>query len=184
MIDPNRDHRLAEIAGLAVKLESSTEVPALSTVAQWAVESKWGAAPAGEHNCFGIKRASRHTLYCLKTTREWYCQAQIDHWNHEHPDRKARPTGKVSPSGKLDVMLDDEFADYRSLEESVADYCWLISHGSPYAAAWKEYLVNRNIPQLVAGVANAYSTTEDYQNLVNAIAGQSNVRNAIAAARS
>ena len=58
-----------------------------------------------------------------------------------------------------------------------------MSHGDPYAAAWKQFQATKDVPAFVAGIATSYSTSAAYTNLVNAIAGQSNVKAAIAAAR-
>jgi flagellum-specific peptidoglycan hydrolase FlgJ len=180
-MDPERQKRLNEIACIAVRIEAECGVPALSTVAQWAVESRWGAEPCGL-NHFGIKRAKRHEKFILKTTREWYTEKQIAAWDKRHPSRPARKTGKTD-GPRFEVSLDDEFADYGSLEESARDYAWLVSRGTPYAEAWERYQKDRDVRAFVAGIAGSYSSSSKYSFLVNTIAGQGNVRAAIAAAR-
>ncbi len=184
-MDSDRNKRLAEVARIAVQVERETGVPASSTVAQWAVESEWGSKPVGHANYFGIKRAPRHEQWVTVTTREFFNAAQLNNWNHNHPDNLARPTGLLSPDGKKsEVMLDDQFADYPNLEASVRDYAWLVSNGKPYAAAWSAYQKNKDVPRFVAGIAAAYSTSPAYAKMVNQIAAQQNVQQAIAAARS
>ena len=107
----DRQERLKEIAKIAVALEGQTGCPAAMMIAQWALESKWGEKPVGHFNCFGVKRDGRHTKFCSGAT---------------HEILQGKP-----------VVLDLEFADYDSLEDSCRDYAWLITQGAPYRAAWE-----------------------------------------------
>lgn len=182
MPDP-RAVRLKEIAALAVKAERLAGVPAASTVAQWAVESQWGASPVGHANYFGIKRADRHKLSVSVPTHEWWHQEVIDLWNQHNPNNPAISTGRSDAQKRLEVTVNQVFADYGSLAESVDDYIWLIVHGNPYAATWASYRKTFNIMDFVKGVAAVYSTSAQYGDLVVKIAFQTNVTNAIAAAR-
>ena len=56
----DREQRLKEVARIAVALEAQTGCPAQLLIAQWALESEWGAKPAGNNNFFGIKKSERH----------------------------------------------------------------------------------------------------------------------------
>jgi flagellar protein FlgJ len=152
-----RDQRLAAVARIAVRLESETGCPAQLLMAQWALESKWGAKPAGAANYFGIKKAKRHEKCCSVTTREVV-------------------------NGKS-VTQDLQFADYDSLEASCRDYVWLITHGSPYALAWSNYQKTRDLRALIAVVAGTYATDPNYKALATVIAFQANVVAAINSAR-
>jgi flagellum-specific peptidoglycan hydrolase FlgJ len=152
----DRDARLQEVARIAVALQAQTGCPAQLLIAQWAVESQWGAKPAGNANYFGIKKAARHEMCCTVTTRE------VIH-------------------GKS-VVQNLEFADYGSLEESCRDYAWLITKGSPYRAAWERYQNDHDLHALIAAVASTYATDPNYAHLAAAIAGQTNVAQAIAGA--
>ena len=105
----DREERLREVARIAVALEAQTGCPAALMIAQWALESKWGERPVGHFNCFGIRRAARHTNFCTVATHEFL-------------------------NGKP-VVQNLEFADYDSLEDSCRDYAWLITQGAPYRAA-------------------------------------------------
>ena len=125
-------------------------------IAQWAIESKWGEKPVGHANYFGVKRAARHMQWCTVTTREVV-------------------------NGKS-VIENLEFADYDSLEDSCRDYAWLITQGAPYRAAWERYQNDHNLPALIVSVAGTYATDPNYAHLAAAIAGQTNVAQAIAAA--
>jgi flagellar protein FlgJ len=153
----NRNQRLAEVASVALRLEAETGVPARMLLAQWAIESRWGARPVGNFNVFGVKRAKRHTRFCAVETRE-----VID--------------------GK-EVRRVCEFADYDSLDAACRDYAWLITRGAPYRAAWRQYQQTRDVAQLIESVARIYATDPNYARLANQIAGQTNVTTAIEGAR-
>ena len=156
-MEKTRNERLAAVARNALRLEAETGCPARLLIAQWALESEWGATPAGKANFFGIKKAGRHEKCCTVTTREVI-------------------------NGKS-VVQKLEFADYDSLEESCRDYAWLITHGAPYRVAWQRYQKDRNFPALIAAVAGTYATDPQYASLASVIAGQTNVAAAITAAR-
>ena len=156
-MDNARDQRLAAVARIAVRLEAETGCPAQLLIAQWALESEWGAKPAGVANYFGIKKANRHEKCCTVTTREVV-------------------------SGKS-VVQDLQFADYDSLDASCRDYAWLITRGSPYRSAWETYQNTRDLYGLIASVARIYATDPAYTKLAMGIASQTNVATAIKAAR-
>ncbi|MCC6362218.1 MAG: glucosaminidase domain-containing protein [Bryobacterales bacterium] len=151
----DRNRRLAEVAKIAVCLEAETGIPARLLIAQWAIESRWGAKPVGNANYFGVKRAKRHSQGCTVETRE-----VID--------------------GK-DVTRVCEFADYNSLEDSCRDYAWLITHGVPYRAAWQKYRETGDLAKLIKSVARVYATDPNYARLVSQIAAQANIAAAIKA---
>ena len=151
----NLETRLKEVAGIAVRLEQETGCPAQLMIAQWAIESAWGAKPVGHANYFGIKKAERHTKCCTVPTRE-----VID--------------------GKS-VVENLEFADYDSLEDSCQDYAWLITQGAPYRAAWGQYRRDRALYRLIGAVAVSYATDPAYSRIVGAVANQANVVRAITA---
>ena len=153
----NREQRLREVARIAAALEVQTGCPAQLLIAQWAVESDWGAKPAGHANYFGVKKADRHRKCCTVTTREVV-------------------------NGRS-VVQKIEFADYDSLEDSCRDYAWLITNGEPYRAAWERYRNGRDLNTLIAAVAQVYATDPNYARLVAVIAGQTDVAQAIAEGR-
>lgn len=156
-MDNARDQRLAAVARIAVRLEAETGCPAQLLIAQWALESEWGAKPAGVANYFGIKRASRHEKCCTVTTREVV--------NGES------------------VVQNLQFADYDSLDASCRDYAWLITQGSAYRSAWETYQRTRSLYGLIASIARTYATDPAYSKLAMGIASQTNVATAIKAAR-
>ncbi len=153
----NLETRLNEVARIAVHLEQETGCPAQLMIAQWAIESAWGAKPVGYANYFGIKKADRHTKCCTVTTREVI-------------------------NGKA-VIENLEFADYDSLADACRDYAWLITRGAPYSASWEEYKSDRDLNAFIAAVGRVYATDPNYVHLVRAIVSQGNIAEAIAAAR-
>jgi len=153
--------RLNEAACTAVRLERETGCPAQLPIAQWAIESKWGEMSVGHANNFGIKRAARDTQWCTIATQEVFTPAQLETWNRQP------------------VEIDDHFADYPSLDASCRDYAWLITRGSPYHAAWQRRQQDKNIAELIGGVARTYPTAPQYAELAEEIATQSNAVKAI-----
>jgi peptidoglycan hydrolase FlgJ len=153
----NREARLEEVAQIAVALEAQTGCPAPLLIAQWALESKWGEKPVGQANYFGIKKNARHPKSCTVTTEEFV-------------------------NGKP-VKLNLAFADYDSLEDSCKDYAWLITQDKLYHREWQRYQQDHDLRALIAAVAHTYATDPGYGHLAAAIAGQTNVAQAIATAR-
>jgi len=155
--DTDRQARLAQIAQIAVALEEATGCPAPMMVAQWAVESRWGAKPCGNANYFGMKANPRDPQSCQD------------------------PTVEVVEGKPEDETL--AFADYGSIEASAADYATLITKGNPYQGAWAQFQEDHNLDELIKAVAAKYATDPGYATLVTLIAHQQNVTRAIAAAR-
>jgi flagellar protein FlgJ len=153
----DREQRLKEVAGIAAALEKQTGCPAQLMIAQWALESEWGAKPVGHAGYFGIKKADRHTQCCTVTTHEFV-------------------------NGKS-VVENLEFADYDSLTDSCRDYAWLITNGAPYQAPWEQYQQGHDLSALIASVARVYATDPSYAHLAAAIAVQANVTQALANVR-
>jgi flagellum-specific peptidoglycan hydrolase FlgJ len=177
-----RKARLDEVAAVAAAIEEGAGYPSTALIAQWAVESKWGSHKAGNANYFGIKRADRHKKFCLVTTHEEFTGKEIAEWNAKHPDRPARIIQKL-PSGKTQVEIDDQFADYDSLKDSCEDYVWLISHGAPYAKAWKNFQTAGSVTTLLFTIAGIYATAGAYARLLIQISQQSEVVEAVSAAK-
>ena len=155
--DTGRQARLAQIAQIAVALEAATGCPAPMMIAQWAVESRWGAKPCGNTNYFGIKANCSDPKSCVVETEE------------------------VVNGNPVEEEL--AFADYGSLYASAADYAALITTGDPYKAAWVQYQKDHDLDELIKAVATKYASDPGYRTLVTIIANQQNVTRAIAAAR-
>ena len=129
-------------------------------------------------NHFGIKRAARHTKWCTVTTEEVFTPAHVEAWDHQHAGKPARVIA-ILPDGRQRVEIDDEFADYDSIDASCQDYAWLITHGRTYREAWHEYQQNKNLAELIGGVTRTYATAPRYGEVAKEIATQSNVIKAI-----
>ncbi len=155
--DTERQARLVQVATIAVALETKTGCPAPMLIAQWAVESRWGAEPVGKSNYFGIKANCRDPESCTSETTE------------------------VIDGKRVEESL--RFADFDSLEASCEDYAVLITTGAPYREAWASYLKTGDLNALIAATAAKYATSPEYSALVTLIARQQNVARAIADAR-
>lgn len=116
----NLETRLNEVARIAVRLEQETGCAAQLMIAQWAIESAWGAKPVGHANYFGMKKADRYT--------------------------RCRPVPAREVINGKSVIEELEFADHDSLEDSCRDYAWLITHGAPYRLAWQQYHSVHDLP--------------------------------------
>lgn len=147
---------LAQIAPAAVRSEKFTGCPAVLTVAQCALESGWLKHAPG-NNCFGIKKAERHTATQTLLTTEF-------------------------EDGKP-VKIPQQFAAYDSLEDCFCDHGKLLTTRPVYAAAWERYRKDGDIERLVYGIASRYATDPAYASKVLRIMRDPDVSAAIQAAR-
>jgi len=181
-LNPAHQKNLEEITQIAVKIENETGFPAEAMVAQWAIESEWGERPACRQNYFGIKRSSRNKLGCTARTSEVLSAHQVEQWNRLHPD--APPIrGQPAGSGGMRVETSQQFADYRTLEESCRDYAWMIQNAPPYGVAWARYTATKDPKRLLAELAGIYWSDPDYVKKANAVLNQTEVVDALATAR-
>jgi len=172
---------LTEFAPYAVAVERRTGLPAALIIAQWAVESAWGAKQSGRFNYFGITKASRHAKWAMVPTREVLTAEQL---NALPKDEAATITRRhARPDGRFDVALSRKFAAYETLEEGLLDYATLITSGAPYAKAWAAFRIDRDMNALIDAIAKRYATDLRYAELVKRIAEQANVRAAIETAK-
>lgn len=168
LLNPARASRVAAVAALAAKLEAELGYPADALVAQWSVESDWGASPVCGTNYFGMKYVTgRHPAYCLMKTKEYFTQAQLEFWNASRPAGEQADVLEELPDGRKLVRIPDRFAKYASLEASCRDYIWLIQNGAPYRAAWGQFEKDRDHAKLIANIGKAgYSTNSSYGSIV------------------
>ena len=127
--------RLNRAARSAVACERATGVPAELTIAQWAVESGWGAHQPG-NNCFGIKAYSGCYGIQLLKTSEFI-------------------------NGSLQ-MMQREFATFPTLTACFEKHAELICKGMPYRRAWQEFETSKSITALVQSIAPIYATAPNY----------------------
>ena len=147
--------RLAAAAKAACLCEKATGLPAEITVAQWALESGWGAsAPA--NNCFGIKSFPG-------------CQTQT------------LATKEFIDGAMQERQL--EFAAFDSLAECFECHARLITEGKPYAKAWASYLGSHDLQALIADLAPIYATDPAYADKLRSILSMTQLRAVLALAR-
>jgi flagellar protein FlgJ len=151
------DQQRLEAAALqAVACEKSTELPADLTVAQWALESGWGAHEPG-NNCFGIKAyPGCYGVQCLRT-----CEVV----------------------NGITRFVNQEFATFASLADCFSKHAILICEGKPYEHAWQEYKSSGNVLALIQCIAPIYSSAPNYADLLMDILAMPEVTAAIASAR-
>lgn len=177
-----QQQRLEQIAAVAVTLEASLGYPPQLLIAQWALESGWGASVSGDNNYFGMTKAARHKGWKWCATREVLSQRGIN--DLEQDEHQKITSIKERPDGKFDVMLSRKFASYPTLLDGVADKVNLIINGAPYRAAFAAFTVDHDVMKLIDGIAKAgYATDPNYAVTLKKIAVQKNVLDAIQKAR-
>ncbi len=144
ILSPVQLNRLGLAASSSARCERLTKLPADLTLAQWALESGWGAHQPG-NNCFGIK--AYHG--CFGTQSLSTCEVV---------------------SG-VPVSVTQNFAVFASLDACFEKHADLLTTGKPYAGAWLQYLKSPNLKTLIGQIAPIYSTTPAYGDaLMNIIA--------------
>ena len=147
--------RLAAAAKAACLCEKATGLPAEITVAQWALESGWGASAPG-NNCFGIKARAGRQTQVLSTI--------------EHIDG-------------VDQKQDLEFAAFDSIAECFDYHARLITEGKSYAKAWTNYMGSRDLQALISDLAPIYATDPAYADKLRSILSMPQVQAVLALAR-
>lgn len=181
----SRDQRLVSMAIHAIRYEKSVGYPPQVLLAQWAIESKWGARPAGRNNVFGVTyNASRHQAFSWVSTWEELTDAGIAALPEEERRRITRREPLVNRPNLWRVELERRFADYPDVQTAIGDHVGLITTAPRYSAAWSQFNADKDIDQFLEGICRAgYATAGYYAQLAQKIAVQRNVLRAIAAAR-
>jgi flagellum-specific peptidoglycan hydrolase FlgJ len=97
-----------DVVAAAQTAQKAYGVPASVSLAQWCIESAWGAHCTGQFNFFGIKAATDQPgTLC---------------WTHEVIDGKS-------------VSCQQRFADYESVPDAFSAHAALLTHPQ-YAKAW------------------------------------------------
>jgi flagellum-specific peptidoglycan hydrolase FlgJ len=180
-----RDQRLVAIAIHAVKYEKEVGYPPQVLIAQWAIESKWGARPSGRNNLFGMTfNPARHASFSWVATWEELTEPGITALPADERRTITKKEPIVNRRGWWRVELQRRFADYSTAVASIDDKVGLITTAPRYAAAWSGYRANKDIDSFIEAICAAgYATAGYYAQLAQQIAGQKNVARAIAAAR-
>lgn len=156
MLTEQQKAALRQIAAAAVESERATGCPAELTVAQCILESGWLRRAPG-NNPFGIKRAARHQKFQTFMTTEFI--------------------------GGQKVKKPLQFAAYDSLAEAFSDHAGIITRGRPYARAWAQYQLDRDVEALARGIAGVYATDPSYAEKVLSFVRHPEVRLAVSDAR-
>jgi flagellar protein FlgJ len=155
MLTSTQLQRLSAAAKAACLCEQATGLPAEITVAQWAIESGWGATSPG-NNCFGIKA---------------YPGCEVQRF----------PTHEVIDGERRTLTL--EFAAFGSLQACFEKHAHLITCGAPYAHAWANYTTSKDLASLIAEVAPVYASDPGYANKLRAVMSMPEVQGALKLAR-
>ena len=156
MLTPSQQSFLTSAALASVQSQSVYGVPAELTLPQALEESGWGKS-APYNNCLGIKANGRGIGTFVTPTQEFVG----GHW----------------------ITVELAFERYASLKACFDDHGWLISHGSPYKAAWLRYNASHDIPTLIMDVGHVYATAPAYADAILALSQQTNVMDALKIAR-
>ena len=146
---------LARAAAGSVDCERVFKIPAELTLAQWALESGWGAHQPG-NNCFGIKAyAGCFGVQLLKT---------------------------VEFTNGVRAIVMQPFATFANLDACIDQHARLFSTAR-YKHAFSQYATNHDLKALVRQVSAVYATDPDYADLLLAIVAMPAVQEALNARR-
>lgn len=123
---------LGKFAGPALQAEAKYKIPARLIIGQAALETGWGEHVIGNYGYFGMKYMKRHKRFVEVPTVEYI-------------------------KGERTVIV-DKFADYDSLYDAIADYCWLLSSTDLYKPWYSSYIETGDLNQFVKNLASKYST--------------------------
>ena len=76
-------------------------------------------------------------------------------------------------------LVKDWFASYPDLSGCFAKHARLITEGRYYAEAWRHFVIDGDVTQLVISVAKIYATDPTYGDKLLALAASSEVLRAI-----
>jgi flagellum-specific peptidoglycan hydrolase FlgJ len=167
----------------AARLEKAEGFPPAVLLAQWALESGWGARVTGDFNYWGKIRAPETGSAKFCSTHEDVTLEQLTHFR---ADELASETHREPiAGGQWRVQLSRWFASYASLDESLADYVATFIH-SPhrYQAAWQGYQQTKDVDAFFEAICKAgYATGVGYDKQALAIEHQQNIQHAVTMAR-
>lgn len=166
----------------AAKCEVATGIPCELMVAQWAVESGWGANSPG-NNAFGIKSYTGASGRQLLSTTEYFNQEELQQFLRMGEGRTALQIGdKASRGGRRSYVCKDFFATFLTLGDCFQKRADLFGKG-PYKPSHDRYLADKDILGLVRGVARIYATAPNYADVLISILSREEVMSAIGLAR-
>jgi|SRR5579863_2389999 len=181
MLSPTQLSNLYTASQEAVSSEKSTGVPAELTVAQWAIESGWGAN-SPNCNCFGIKTYPGCYGSQLLTTHEWFTTEQAMAFRKAHPDRMCEvdSASGADLNGRMRYKIQDLFATFKTLADCFSKRAELIQS---YGPELDQYKKDGNLYNLIKAISTKYSTDPNYANTILSIASMPEVVSSIQQAR-
>jgi len=178
MTTSQRTANLHKIAKAAVHIERTRSIPAELTTGQCILESGWLGKAIGQ-NAFGIKAVKGQPFRRVITT-ERLTPKQLE---------AERVKGYRIVSYERPVaVLEQDFADYATLEECFEAYADLLTKGRYFKGRFARYLEHRDLDRLLSDMSGKdgqppYFTGAGYAELWRSIVGQANVKAAIAEER-
>lgn len=178
MTPSQRNTNLLRIAHAAVHIERNRGIPAELTTGQCIIESAWLAKAIG-NNAFGIKAVKGQPFRRVITT-ERLTPKQLE-------AEKAKGY-RVAAYNNPVAILEQDFADYSTLEECFEAYADLLTKGRYFKDRFARYLVSRDLSKLLDDMSGKdgqppYFTGAGYVELWKSIVSQKNVNDAIEKAR-
>lgn len=174
-----KTERLNNFARVAVPICRIESYPPEMLLAQWAVESSWGAAEAGKNNVFGMTKAARHATWEWVKTWEILSAEGIAKLPAE--ERSRIVSKELRPDGKFKVRLERKFAAFESIQHAILDKINLIKNGAPYKRLFAKYAADGSLNDLIKSVAAVYATDPNYGQLLLTVSKQKNILDAIKA---
>lgn len=169
MLSTQQETSLASASQAAIAAERTTGCPRELSVAQWALESSWGAKQP-ENNCFGIKVYAGCYGVQLLMTDEWFTSLEFERWRAGHPTLKyIGPARGVNSKGRSPYKLQDEFATFPTLEACFEYHGKLIATGARYRAAWDNYERDLDLDGLIEDISKVYATDPGYAKKLRVI---------------
>lgn len=169
MLSTQQETSLASASQAAIAAERTTGCPRELSVAQWALESSWGAKQP-ENNCFGIKVYAGCYGVQLIWTTEYFNSLEFERWQCVHRNLKhIGPARGLDRNGRSPFKLEDEFATFPTLEACFEYHGRLIATGLKYRAAWDNYERDLSVDKLIDDIAHVYATDPGYANKLHAI---------------
>jgi flagellum-specific peptidoglycan hydrolase FlgJ len=154
MLTAAEQDNLDEAAPLAMDSEKSTQVPAVISLAQWALESGWGTKmPPGSNNPFGIKAVDGQPFVAVLTDE--FIEG-------------------------VEVTVPQHFRLFPSLAEAFTDHADLLATGTYYHEAFGKYLQNRDVNAFIDALAVHYSTSPTYATELRAMTVNEHITAALA----
>lgn len=182
-LTPLQKQSLAIAAKAAKTAESETGCPSALSLAQWCLESAWGAAQPG-NNCFGIKWYPGGPGKQLLRTREWFNDAELKAFLARGEGRTAvaiQPIQKKK-NGRTLYRVEDLFAAFPSIAKCFERHGELLTTGRSYAAAFAAYVQTKDLRQFVQSISKSYATDPDYAERIQTLMDASELKQALAQA--